>query len=126
MNYPNWYTDSADVYRVQDEKNNNLTSSVRALVISDVPCRIYSTGGGSFSPKRQAAESSQSIKVACDNKWDIHPGDELVVKRGFLIGHSEHKVRVFVGDPKYYFEPFGAVMPGLAHQELPVQSMERL
>ena len=40
MNWADWYTDTADVYRVVDVKDGSLTRHQRQQVAEGVPCRI--------------------------------------------------------------------------------------
>ena len=35
-------------------------------------------------------------------------------------------IRAFAADPNLYYEPFGAVIPGLAHQEIRLLQEERV
>ena len=64
--------------------------------------------------------------MALDNAHVIHEGDELVITRGGRLGHAVDVIRAFAGAPHIYYEPFGAVMPGLAHQEVKLLEEERV
>ena len=55
---------------------------------------------------------------------DIQPGDQLIIHRGAVLGRTAPDIRAFAADPNYYFEPFGAIMPGLAHQEIRLLQQE--
>jgi hypothetical protein len=73
-----------------------------------------------------AADSGSEDKLACDNAVDIQAGDELLVRRGGRLGEARQTLRAFAGDPVYFYEPFGAVLPGLAHQEVGLLQREYL
>ena len=73
-----------------------------------------------------AAYSDGVNKLACDNEVDIRAGDELLIHRGAVLGKSRQTMRAFAGDPVYFYEPFGAVLPGLAHQEVGLLQKEYL
>ncbi len=126
MNYLDWYTDLADVYRVVPEKTGNLTRHRRENVLSAVPCRIYRGAGRPVDMRQDAARVKQSSKLAADNAADIREGDELIITRGGRLGQARDKIRAFAGKPEYYYEPFGAVAPGLAHQEIVLLEEERV
>ena len=86
--------------------------------------------GGAFLvselEKRDPLIRKPLTMLACDNSVDIHAGDELIIHRGGRLGKSLFDTRAFAGDPHYYFEPFGAVIPGLAHQEIIILQEERV
>lgn len=126
MNYSDWYTDLADIFRVVKTKDGNLTRQERTQVLSGVPCRVYRSDTKAMTPQPAAAEYKQTSKLACDNGIDIRPGDELMIRRGGKLGKAVAVIRAFAGDPTYYFEPFGAIMPGLAHQEIALLQEERI
>lgn len=126
MNYSDWYTDLADVFRVTKTKDGNLTRQERIQVLSGIPCRIYRSDAKAITPRSAAADYKQTSKLACDNSVDIQPGDELKIARGGRLGKTVALIRAFAGDPTYYFEPFGAIMPGLAHQEIVLLQEERI
>ena len=118
MDFRAWYTDTADVYRVVDVKDGNLTRHERRQVLSGVPCRVYEDHDRAIQMSRTAASVKQESMLACENSADIRAGDELIIHRGGGLGKPGFGIRAFAGDPHYYFEPFGAVIPGLAHQEI--------
>lgn len=126
MNFNDWYTDTVDVYRVEATKEGNLTRHGRAQVLVGVPCRVYESTDRAPSMERTAASIKQEAKLACDNAVDIRTGDELIIHRGARIGKTVSNVRAFAGEPNQYFEPFGAVIPGLAHQEIVLLQQERI
>ena len=125
MNWANWYTDTVDIYRVTDVADGALTRHERQLVAEGVPCRIYRSGDNPIRMQQTAANVQQTDKLACGLDVDIHAGDELIVTRGAKLGRSGPVTRAFAADPVYYYEPFGAVIPGLAHQEIPLLEQER-
>lgn len=126
MNWADWYTDTVDIYRNVTATVNNLTTHERQLIVSGVPCRIYEDGAKAPTMDRTAAAIRQDNKLACDISVDIRPGDELHIHRGAKLGYNVPATRAFAGDPHYQYEPFGAVIPGLAHQEIVLLQEERL
>lgn len=125
MNWANWYTDTVDIYRVTDVADGALTRHERQLVAEGVPCRVYRSGDNPIRMSRQAASIQQTDKLACGLDADIRDGDELIITRGAKLGKPGPVTRAFAADPVYYYEPFGAVIPGLAHQEIPLLQEER-
>ena len=125
MNYADWYTDSMEVRRVQSVKVGNLTRKERVTVLSGVPCRIYRSNDRPVSATQTAAGVRQDAKLALANGVDIRAGDELLITRGGCLGKSGPVERYFAGTPQAYYEPFGAVIPGLAHQEIVLMQEER-
>ena len=73
-----------------------------------------------------AAYTESEEKLACGNDADIQPGDELLIRRGQGLGRTQQTIRAFAGEPVHYYEPFGAALPGLAHQELALLQREYL
>ena len=118
MNYQDWYTDRMDIRRVVSAKDGALTVHKRELVAEDVPCRIYRAGAHGPRMQPTAAYTESEDKLACANSVDVRAGDELLIRRGGGLGERRPVIRAFAGEPVYYHEPFGAVMPGLAHQEI--------
>lgn len=126
MNDQDWYTDLADIYRAASVKDGALTKHERVQVAGDVPCRVYRSGAHPPQMRSTAASSRSEDKLACGSDVDIQGGDELLIRRGALLGQSRQTIRAFAGDPVYFYEPFGAVLPGLAHQEVGLLQMEYL
>lgn len=126
MNWADWYTDTVDIYRVTDVADGALTRHERQLVAEGVPCRIYRSGDNPIRMSRQAASIQQTDKLACGLDADIRDGDELIITRGAKLGKPGPVTRAFAADPVYYYEPFGAVIPGLDHQEIPLRQEERV
>lgn len=126
MNWADWYTDTVDVYRAVPYLDGGLTRQRREQVLSAVPCRVYRDNDKPINMTQQAANIDQDSKLACDISVDIRPGDELILHRGAKLGYSAPDTRAFAGEPHYQYEPFGAVIPGLAHQEIRLLQEERV
>ena len=126
MNWADWYTDTVDVYRDVAYLDGNLTRHRREQVLEAVPCRVYRDNDKTINMTQQAANINQDSKLACDISVDIRAGDELIVHRGAKLGKTVPATRAFAGEPHYQFEPFGAVIPGLAHQEIRLLEEERV
>lgn len=127
MNFADWYTDRVDIYRVRNLPDGALTRQARVKIAEDVPCRVYRSSR--HGPRMQATAAyseSADDKLACASEVDIHAGDELRVHRGKGLGQTRQVIRAFAGEPAYYYEPFGAVLPGLAHQEVAFLEKEYL
>lgn len=126
MNWNDWYTDRMDVFRNEKVKEGNLTRMERKQVLSGIACRVYSTSSKGPSMTQTAASVVKTDKLACGVEVDLRAGDELIVHRGAVLGYKIPDARYFAGDPERYYEPFGAAMPGLAHQEIPLLMQERV
>lgn len=126
MNCSDWYTDTVDVYRIVSTVNDGLTSNNRVQVYAGIPCRIYRTDSKAIRMNRQAADIEQEEKLSCGTAADIRTGDELIIHRGAKAGAEFAVIRAFAGQPNYYVEPFGAVIPGLKHQEIVLKQQERV
>ena len=124
MNFTDWYTDTVDVYRIQNQTTNNLTTQQRVPVSTGTPCRIYQSDNQPINMQQDAAYIKQADRLMCDPTVDIQPGDQLIIHRGAVLGRTAPDIRAFAADPNYYFEPFGAIMPGLAHQEIRLLQQE--
>lgn len=126
MNFRDWYTDRMDIYRVQAVKDGNLTRHTRQKIAAGIPCRVYQVSGADLRMDQTAASVGQKDWVQCDNAVDVQAGDELRIRRGAGLGRQPAGLRAFAADPNHFFEPFGAVIPGLAHQEIPLLQEERV
>ena len=124
MNFTDWYTDTVDVYRIQNQTTNNLTTQQRVPVSTGTPCRIYQSDNQPINMQQDAAYIKQADRLMCDPSVDIQPGDQLIIHRGAVLAQTTPDIRAFAADPNYYFEPFGAVIPGLAHQEIRLLQQE--
>lgn len=124
MNFTDWYTDTVDVYRIQNQTTNNLTTQQRVPVSTGTPCRIYQSDNQPINMQLGAAYIKQADRLMCDASVDIQPGDELIIHRGAVLGKTAPDIRAFAADPNLYYEPFGAIMPGLAHQEIRLLQQE--
>lgn len=126
MQWKDWYTDLMDIYRVTEVQDGALTRHERQQVAADIPCRIYQSDSKALNVTQTAASIQQQDKLACDVSVDVRAGDELLIHRGKRIGKSGPEIRAFAGDPALYYEPFGAIIPGLAHQEIRLLQEERV
>ena len=126
MNWDDWYTDLTDVYRVQQVMDGSLTRNERKQVLASVPCRVYRSGDRPVNMQQTAAYVQQTDKLACAVDVDIRAGDELIVTRGAKLGHPGPITRASAADPASSKGPFGAVIPVLAHQEIPLMQQERV
>ena len=126
MNFRDWYTDTMDIWRIVPDMVGGLTRQERVQVQEAVPCRLYHTGGGGIHMEQTAASLKQEDWVQCDNSVDVRPGDELILHRGAGLGYDIPDIRAFAGEPNHYFEPFGAILPGIAHQEIKLMQEDRV
>lgn len=126
MNWQDWYTDAMSVYRVREVLDGSLTRHERALVSENIPCRIYQSDNRTVNMTETAADLKESDHLACDISVDVRAGDELVITRGGRLGKPGPVIRAFAADPNLYYEPFGAIIPGLAHQEIRLLQQERV
>ena len=126
MNWSDWYTDTLDVYRNVPVKDGNLTRQERQQVLTGIPCRIYQSDNKPINMSQTASSVGQNDHLACDISVDIRSGDELIITRGGKLGKPGPTIRAFASDPNLYYEPFGAIMPGLAHQEIRLTEQERV
>lgn len=126
MNFQDWYTDTVDVWRVVPTTTNNLTTNERQELYTAIPCRIYESDSKPIDMSQQGASINQNDRLMCDNSVDIRAGDQLIIHKGGGLGKTVANIRAFAADPNYYFEPFGAVIPGLAHQEIRLLQQERV
>lgn len=126
MNWSDWYTDTLDVWRNVEFKDGSLSRFERQQVLTGVPCRIYQSDNRAINMAQTAADIRQQDKLACAPDVDIRAGDELLIHRGAGLGKTGPTIRAFAADPNLYYEPFGAVIPGLAHQEIRLLQQERV
>lgn len=124
MNFSDWYTDTVDIWRVQATTTNNLTTNALVELYTAVPCRIYQSDNQPVNMQQTAATIKQADRLMCDTSVDIQAGDQLIIHRGARLGKTAPNIRAFAADPNLYYEPFGAVMPGLAHQEIRLLQQE--
>lgn len=126
MNFQDWYTDTVDIWRAVGTTTNNLTTNSLTELYTAVPCRIYQSDNQPINMEQTAAHIKQADRLMCDPSVDIQPGDQLIIHRGAVLEKTTPAIRAFAADPNYYFEPFGAVIPGLAHQEVRLLQQERV
>lgn len=126
MNWQDWYTDTMSIYRVQEIMDGSLTRHERALVSESIPCRIYQSDNKAINMAETASNINETDHLACDVSVDVRAGDELVITRGGRLGKPGPVIRAFAAGPDLYYEPFGAIIPGLAHQEIRLLQQERV
>ena len=126
MNWNDWYTDTMSIYRTQEVMDGSLTRHERALVSENIPCRIYQSDNKPINMTQTAASIQESDHLACDISVDVRHGDELRITRGGRLGKPGPTIRAFAAAPNLYYEPFGAIIPGLAHQEIRLMQQERV
>ena len=126
MNFSDWYTDTVDIWRVVGSTENNLTTNALTELYSAIPCRIYQSDNAPINMEQTAAHIKQADRLMCAPDVDIQPGDQLIIHRGAGLGKTAPAIRAFAADPNLYFEPFGAVIPGLAHMEVRLLQQERV
>lgn len=126
MNFQDWYTDTVDIWRVTPTTTNGLTTNALQQLYTGIPCRIYQSDNQPINMDQSAAYVKQADRLMCDTSVDIRAGDQLIIHRGAGMGKTAPDIRAFAADPNLYFEPFGAVIPGLAHQEVRLLQQERV
>lgn len=126
MNFQDWYTDTVDIWRVTPTTTNGLTTNTLEQLYTGIPCRIYQSDNQPINMDQSAAHIKQADRLMCDTSVDIRAGDQLIIHRGAGLGKTAPDIRAFAADPNLYFEPFGAVIPGLAHQEIRLLQQERV
>ena len=126
MNFSDWYTDTVDIWRVTPTTTNGLTTNTLTELYTAVPCRIYQSDNQPINMDQSAAYVKQADRLMCDTSVDIRAGDKLMIHRGAGLGKTAPDIRAFAADPNLYFEPFRAVLPGLAHQEIRLLQQERV
>ena len=126
MNFRDWYTDRMDIYRVAPVKDGGLTRQERVLIQADIPCRVYQRDGARLQMAQPAASAGPADWVQGGTAVHIRGGAELRFCRGWGLGQAVAELRAFAADANHFFEPFGAAIPGLAHQEIPLLQEERV
>lgn len=126
MNFRDWYTDTVDIWRAAPTTTNGLTTHTLTELYTAVPCRIYQSDNAPINMEQMAAHIKQADRLMCDISVDIQPGDQLIIHRGAILGKTTPAIRAFAADPNPYFEPFGAVIPGLSHMEVRLLQQERV
>lgn len=118
MNFADWYTDTVDIWRAIPSTTNGLTTHTLTEMYTGIPCRIYQSDSQPINMEQTAAHVKQADRLMCGTTVDIRAGDQLIIHRGAGLGQTVPDIRAFAADPNLYFEPFGAVLPGLAHMEV--------
>lgn len=116
--FASWYTDTADIYRVQNILDGSITRQSRELIAEAVQCRVYSSQKDGPVMTDTAARERSSDKMACDVGVDIRAGDEILITRGGALGSTREPDRYIAGNPQHYYDPVGAALTGLSHQEV--------
>ena len=124
VNFKDWYTDTVDIWRTTSTTTDSLTTNTLTQLYTAVPCRIYQSDSQPIQMQQAAAYVKQNDRLMCDLSVDIQAGDQLIIHRGAGLGKTAPDIRAFAADPNYYDEPFGAVIPGLAHQEIRLLQQE--
>ena len=121
MNFTDWYTDKMDVFRTTSQVVNGITKQTlpNSPLYANIPCRIYQSKTPPITLKDTAAQVSGDNKLMCDRSVDVSKGDVLIVTRGSATE------KYFAGDIQEYTEPFGAILPGLAHKEICISKQVR-
>lgn len=124
MNFADWYTDTVDIWRAIPSTTNGLTSHTLTELYTAIPCRVYQSDSQPINMEQTAAHVKQADRLMCGTNVDIQAGDQLIIHRGAGLGQTVPDIRAFAADPNLYFEPFGAVLPGLAHMEVRLLQQE--
>lgn len=122
----NWYTDYADVYRVNLVVVNGFNEHTeRILVREKMPCRVFQ----SSNPQTKMTTTYSSVEprdmLACSTKEDIKAGDKLVVTRGARVGGTG-VTSYIAGEPTDYYEPYGGARPRIDHKEVPISGERKV
>lgn len=116
MVFNGWYTDSVDVYRVEDVADGFITKQKREKQ-GTYACRVYrSQKAGPVFNSEAGKVVSQDV-MAVELGTDIKSGDELLITRGGNLGETAAS-RYFAGDIMPYYEPVGGMFNGLGHIEI--------
>lgn len=117
--FAGWYTDTVDIFRVENNLKGNLSSQKRKKINKmPIPCRVYTTQKSAPNMNGIAARTVGTDKLSCDIEVDIQKGDELEVIRGGNIGFQDSTERYFAGGGQIYRDPVGGIMAGLEHREV--------
>ena len=121
----NWYTDLLTISRNESYQDGNVTKQQRIEKANNIPCRVYRNSNPQTVMTETAAKVTYSDMLACENSVDIQAGDELSVIRGGGLGYANPPTVYFAGSPTPYYEPFGGIIPDLAHQQVPLTNEKR-
>lgn len=123
MLFEGWYTDTADIFRVRNVAENNVTSQKREKQnAGPVPCRVYTPRRSGPTMEKGAASIAYTEKLAFPPGTDVRAGDELWVTRGGNIGKPGSPERYFAGSPQQYHDPAGGAFSGLGHIEAAISA----
>lgn len=126
MNFADWYTDLFKIERNVAVVDGDLTKQVLQVIADNLKGRVYRRGGGAPKWNQTDAQVTQSIMLACDNSIDIRPGDRLTIQIGGALGYDNEVIKARAGVFDHYYEPFGAVIPQLAHQQGALEEVMRI
>ena len=115
--FSEWYTDYADIYRMEQTVEGGITRQARQQVGTAVPCRVYSTTITSPAIQNTAARDMKTDKLAFPLGTDIRKGDEIIVTRGAAVGGTA-QTRYIAGAIQYYYDPVGGALTALNHIEV--------
>lgn len=114
--FKGWYTDTVEVYRVENTTVNYIQTQERKKV-HEYACRIYRSQKGAPRMTDREASVSGTEAMSVPIGTDIVSGDELIITRGGGLGKSQTS-RYFAGDIMPYYEPVGFAPLGLEHIEI--------
>lgn len=125
MLFDSWYTDTVDIYRVQNVSKGNVTSQER-VIVNQKPllCRVYSKQHSGPTMQKGAAKTASTEKMACPVGTDVKTGDELRIIRGGALGKLNKPERYFAGQPLAYYDPVGGSLSGLEHTAVAISKDE--
>lgn len=125
MNFQNWYTDYAEIYRLLDSTDGALTLQENQY-IGQIACRLTRVSGSMVSAKLQQSDTVAKIQdyyvLVCALDADIQSGDEIHLRRGAAAAHyhgdSLYADIYHAGGVQNVYEPRGMVCNGIAHKEV--------
>ena len=115
---------AGNVHRSQYADAQRLTAQYEAA--RDQVARLINADSGKNIVWTRGTTEAINMVAQCYARPLLQPGDEIIVKRGGRLGRQGPTIRAFAGDPNLYYEPFGAIIPGLAHQEIRLLQQERV
>ena len=74
MSFSDWYTDTVDVYRVENQTTNSLTTQQRVPISTGTRCRVYQSDNQPINMQLASAYFKQADRLMCDVGVDIQPG----------------------------------------------------
>ena len=123
--FDSWYTDTVDIYRVENVMKDSVTVQERVKQNeTPVPCRIYFTSHNGPQMRQGAGKTEKTEKLACNVTVEIKAGDELRIVRGGNSGVDNEPERYFAGKPQPFYDPVGGALSGLEHLEVAILTDE--